>query len=120
MYTKDIVRKIKMENSQSHDDACEYDYNSWCIWGRWTCWPEGVPEHDQVTPLLDGDEAGHLVLGMFVRSFSSVSEEFASSSGQAHIQVLASHSRLWPLVLCVFFFGASWFFRRGFCRVSDG
>jgi hypothetical protein len=28
MYTKDIVRKIKMENSQSHDDACEYDYNS--------------------------------------------------------------------------------------------
>jgi hypothetical protein len=25
MYTKDTVRKIKMENSQGHDDACEYD-----------------------------------------------------------------------------------------------
>jgi hypothetical protein len=25
-----------------------------------------------------------------------------------------------PLVLRVFFFGASWFFRRGFCRVSVG
>jgi hypothetical protein len=28
MYTKDIVRKIKMENSQGHDDVCEYDYSS--------------------------------------------------------------------------------------------
>jgi hypothetical protein len=28
MYTKDTVRKIKMENSQGHDDACEYDYSS--------------------------------------------------------------------------------------------
>jgi hypothetical protein len=36
---------------------------------------------------------------MTVRSFSSVSKDFASASGQAHIQVLASHSRLRPLVL---------------------
>jgi hypothetical protein len=35
-------------------------------------------------------------------------------------QVLASHSRLRPLVLRVLFFGASWFFRCGFCRVSAG
>jgi hypothetical protein len=35
-------------------------------------------------------------------------------------QILASHSWLWPLVLCVFFFDASWFFRREFCRVSVG
>jgi hypothetical protein len=55
-----------------------------------------------------------------VRSFSSVSKDFASASGQVHIQVLSSHSRLRPLVLRVLFFGASWFFRRGFCRVSVG
>jgi hypothetical protein len=44
-----------------------------------------------------------------MRSFSSVSKDFASASGQAHIQVFASHSRLRPLVLHVFFFGSSWF-----------
>jgi hypothetical protein len=53
---------------------------------------EGVLEHDRVTPLLDGDEAGHPVPGMSVRSFSSVSEDFASASGEAKFQVLASHS----------------------------
>jgi hypothetical protein len=82
--------------------------------------PEGVPKHDRVTPLLDGDEAGHPVFSMSVRSFSSVSKDFAWAGGQAHIQVLASHSRLRPLVLCVFLFGASWFFGRGFCQVSVG
>jgi hypothetical protein len=88
--------------------------------GRWTCGPEGVPKHDRVTPLLDADEAGHLVLGMSVRLFSSVFEDFASASSEANSQVLMSHSRLRPLVLRVFFFGASWFFRRGFCRVLVG
>jgi hypothetical protein len=39
-YTKDIVRKFKMEDSKAR-----------------TRGPEGVSEHDQVTPLLDGDEA---------------------------------------------------------------
>jgi hypothetical protein len=38
---------------------------------------------------------------MSVRSFSSVSEDFASASGEANFQVLASHSRLRPLVLRV-------------------
>jgi hypothetical protein len=46
---------------------------------------------------------------MSVRSFSSISKYFALASGQAHFQVLASHSRLQPLVLRVFFFGSSWF-----------
>jgi hypothetical protein len=70
--------------------------------------------------LLDSDEVGHPILGMSVRSISSVSKDFASARGQAHFQVFVSNSRLRPLVLCVFFFGASWFFRRGFCRVSVG
>jgi hypothetical protein len=63
-------------------------------------------EGDRVTPLLDDDEAGHPVLGMFVHSFSSISKDFASASGQAYIQVLESLSRLRPLVLRVFFFSA--------------
>jgi hypothetical protein len=45
---------------------------------------------------------------MSVRSFSSISKDFASASGEANFQVLASHSRLRPLVLRVFY-GASWF-----------
>jgi hypothetical protein len=49
-----------------------------------------------------------------LRSFSSVSEDFASASGEANFQVLR------PLVIRVFFFSASWFFRHGFCRVSVG
>jgi hypothetical protein len=42
------------------------------------------------------------------------------ASGEANFQVLASHSRLWPLILRIFFVGAPWFFRRGFYRVSVG
>jgi hypothetical protein len=112
-YTKDIVRKFKMEDSKA-----------------------------MVTPMstttaLDADEEGEHVDQKEYRSmigsllyltatrpdiqFSvSVSEDFASASGEANFQVLASHSRLRPLVLRVFFFDASWFFRRGFCRVSVG
>jgi hypothetical protein len=74
----------------------------------------------RVTPLLDGDEARHPILGMSVRSFSSVSKDFTSASGEANFQVLASFSRHQPLVLRVLFFGASWFFRCRFCRVSVG
>jgi hypothetical protein len=57
---------------------------------------------------------------MFVHSFSSVSEDFASASGEVNFQVLASHPRLRPLVLRVLFFGSSWFFGCEFCRVSIG
>jgi hypothetical protein len=102
-YTKDIVRKFKMEDSK----AMAMPMST-------------ITSLDRVTPLLDVDATGHPVLGMSVRLFSSVSKDFASASGQAHIQVLASHSRLRPLVLRVFFFGSSWFFRCGFCQVSVG
>jgi hypothetical protein len=46
---------------------------------------------------------------MSVHSFSIISKDFASASGQAHIQVFASDSQLRLLVLYIFFFGASWF-----------
>jgi hypothetical protein len=62
-----------------------------------------VLKHDRVT-LHDSDEAGHPILGMSVRSFSSVSEDFTSASGEVNFQVLASHPRLRPLVLRVLFF----------------
>jgi hypothetical protein len=100
-YTKDIAWKFKMEDFKA------------------------MATHMSTTTALEADEegehvyeAGHPILGMSVRSFSSVSEDFASASGEANFQVLASHSRLRHLVLHVFFFGASWVFRRGFCRVS--
>jgi hypothetical protein len=118
-YTKDIVRTFKMEDSKamvtpmsmttSLDADEEGERGS-----------EGEPEHDWVTPLLDGNEARHPVLGMSVRSFSSVSKDFASVSGPSHFQVFVSHSRLRPLALRVFFFGSSWIFRCGFCWVSIG
>jgi hypothetical protein len=75
---------------------------------------------DRVTPLHDDGEARYPVLGMSVLSFLSVSVDFASASGEANFQVLASHSRLRPSVLRVLFFGSSWFFRCGFCQVSVG
>jgi hypothetical protein len=57
---------------------------------------------------------------MSVRSFSSVTKDFASARSQSHIQVFATHSRLRPLILRVFLFGSSWIFGRGFtgCRLD--
>jgi hypothetical protein len=111
-YTKDIVRKFKMEDSKAMTTPMS------------------------TTTALDADEEGEHVdqkeyqsmIGSLVYltatrpdiQFSSVSEDFASASGEANFQVLASHSRLRPLVFRVLFFGASWFFRRGLCRVSVG
>jgi hypothetical protein len=117
-YTKDIVRKFKMEDSKaittlmSTTTALDAGEEGEHV--------DQKEKHDRVTPLLDGDEAGHPVLGMSVHSFSSISEDFASTSGEANFQVLVSHSRLRPLVLRVLFFGSSWFFGCGFCRVSVG
>jgi hypothetical protein len=58
---------------------------------------------------------------MSVRSFSSVSEDFALASSEVNFQVLASHSRLRPLVLRVLFFGTSWFSDADFagCRLDQ-
>jgi hypothetical protein len=117
-YTKDIVRKFKMEDSKamatpmSTTTALDADEEGEHM--------DQKEYRSMVTPLLDGDEARHPILGMSVRSFSSVSEDFASARGEANFQVLASHSRLRPLVLRVLFFGSSWFLGCGFCRVSVG
>jgi hypothetical protein len=118
-YNKVIVRKFKMEDSKamttpmSTTTALDADEEG-----------EHMDQKEYQSMigslLLDGDEARHPVLGMSVRSFSSVSEDFTSACGEANFQVLASHSRLRPLVLRILFFGASWFFRCGFCWVTVG
>jgi hypothetical protein len=117
-YTMDIVRNFKMENSKAMTTPMS------------------------TTTALDADEEGEHVdqkeyrsmIGsllfltatrpdiqfLSVRSISNISEDFASASGEAYFQVLESQSRLRPLVLRVLFFGASWFFGCGFCRVSVG
>jgi hypothetical protein len=55
-------------------------------------WTRRSTEFDRVTPLLDGDKAGHPILSMSVHLFSSVSKDFASASSQAYIQVFVSYS----------------------------
>jgi hypothetical protein len=54
--------------------------------------PEGVPEHDRLPLVLDGDEARQLVFCVSVRSFSGFVEDFTSSSYQADLQVSSIHS----------------------------
>jgi hypothetical protein len=85
-YTKDIVRKFKMKDSEamampmSATTTLDVDEDS---------------EHmkpDRVTPLLDGDKAGHPILGMSMRSFAKGSKDFASASNQVHIHVFATYS----------------------------
>jgi hypothetical protein len=85
-YTKDIVRKFKMKDSEamampmSATTTLDVDEDS---------------EHmkpDRVTPLLDGNKAGHPILGMSMRSFAKGSEDFASASNQVHIHVFATYS----------------------------
>jgi hypothetical protein len=113
-YTKDMVRKFKMEDSKAMATPM-------CTTTALDADEEGehVDQKEDQSMIgsllyLAATEAGHPVLGMSVHSFSSISKDFTSTGSQAHIQVL------WPLVLRVFFFGASWFFRCGFCGVSVG
>jgi hypothetical protein len=119
-YTKDIVRKFKMEDSKAMTTPMS------------------------TTTSLDADEEGEHVDQKEYRSMigsllylmatrpdiqfsvclctrcQASPRTFASASGEANFQVLASHSRLRHLVLRVLFFGRSWFFKRGFCRVLVG
>jgi hypothetical protein len=79
-YTKDIVRKLKMKDSMatvtpmSTTTTLDADKEG-----------EHVDQKEyrsMIGSLLDGDEAGHPILGMSVCSFPSVSKDFTSASGQ--------------------------------------
>jgi hypothetical protein len=119
-YTKDIVRMFKMEDSKAMTTPMST-----------TTALDADEEGEHVDQKEYGSMIGSLLYLTTARPdiqfsvclcarFSSVPEDFASASGEANFQVLASHSGLRPLVLRVLFFGASWFFRRGFFRVSVG
>jgi hypothetical protein len=69
--------------------------------------------------VLDGDEAGHLIFCVSVRSFSGVTEDFTSADHQVDLQVSLLHSRAWSLVLGVLFLFTSCFFRCQLCGVSS-
>jgi hypothetical protein len=108
-YTKDIVRKFKMEDSKA-----------------------------MVTPMstttaLDADEEGeHMdqkeyrsMIGSLPYLMATRPDIQFSVRLFAHFQASPRTSnrqavKLRPMVLHVFFFGSSWLFRRGFCRVSVG
>jgi hypothetical protein len=57
-------------------DTDEYDYSVRRRRGRRARGLEGVPKHDRLPLVLDGDEAGHLVFCVSVCSFSGVAEDF--------------------------------------------
>jgi hypothetical protein len=97
-YTKDIVRKFKMEYSKAMTTTMS------------------------TTTALDADEEGEHVdqeyrsmIGSLLYLTATRADiqflvclcAFTSASGEANFQVLASHSRLRPLVLRVLFFGTS-------------
>jgi hypothetical protein len=47
--------------------------------------PEGVPEHDWLPLVLDGDKVGHTIQYVSVRSFSGVAEDVALTCRQADL-----------------------------------
>jgi hypothetical protein len=68
-------------------DTDEYDYSARCRRRRRACGLEGVPEHDRLLLVLNGDEAGHPVFCVSIRSSSGVAEDFTSAVRQANLQV---------------------------------
>jgi hypothetical protein len=85
-YMKDILKKFKMDDSKplstpmSTTTALDTDED-----GR-------VLEHDRLPLVLDGDEAGHPVSCVSVRSFSGITEDFTSTGRQGDLQVSSIHS----------------------------
>jgi hypothetical protein len=120
-YTKDIMKKFKIEDSKA------------------------MATPMSTTTTLDADEEGEHVdqkeyrsmIGSLLYSTATrpdiqfwvcLCARFQASPRTSHRQAVTRIFRylrhtpdfdLW-YVLCVLFFGASWFFRRGLCRVSVG
>jgi hypothetical protein len=111
---------------EASDARCEDDVDSHgeyghfgCGRGRRTSGPARVPEHDQLPPLLDGDEARHAVQRVSVRSFSGFAEDITSTGRQEDFQVPTVCPWSWPLVFFLLNSFSSWFFRCGFCWLSS-
>jgi hypothetical protein len=90
-YTKDILKKFKMDDSKplstpmSTTTALDADEDG-------ARGPEGVPEHDRLSFVHDGDEAGHPDFCVSVCSFSGFAEDFTSAGRQAYLPVSLIHS----------------------------
>jgi hypothetical protein len=80
---------------------------------------DGVPEHDWLPLVLEGDEAGHPDFRVSMRSFLGITEDFTSAGRQVDLQVSSINSCAQSLVFGVLFPFASWFFRCRLCRVSS-
>jgi hypothetical protein len=91
------------------DTHGEYDYFGRGR-GRRTSGPAGVPEHDRLPPLPDGDEARHTVQCVSVRSFSGFAEDITSTGRQEDLQVPTVCPWSWPLVFFLLDSFTSWFF----------
>jgi hypothetical protein len=119
-YTKDIVWKLKMEDSKAMTMSMSTTT---------TLYADEEGEH------VDQKEYRSMIGSLLyltatrpdIQFSVCLCARFQASPRTSHrqevkqiFQVLASHSRLWPLVLRVLFFGSSWFFGCGFCRVSVG
>jgi hypothetical protein len=76
---------------EAHVNIDEYDYSARCGRGR-RPFGLGVPEHDRLPLVLDGNEAGHPVFCVSVHSFSGVAEDFTSAGRQEDLQVSSIHS----------------------------
>ena len=74
-YTKDMLKKFGMNDSKplstpmSTTAVMDADEDGEPV-------PEAVPKHDRLPPVLNGDEAGHTVQCVSVRSFSGFSKDF--------------------------------------------
>jgi hypothetical protein len=117
-YTKDIVRKFKMEDSKamttpmSTTIALDAD-------------EEGEHVHQKEYRSMIGSLLYLTVTRRDIQFSVCLRARFQASPRTSHrqeanFQVIASHSRLRPLVLHVLLFGPSWFSGCGFCRVSVG
>jgi hypothetical protein len=73
-YMKDMLRKFQMQDVKPVDTHGEYGYFG-CGRGWRTTGPAGVPEHDRLPPLPNGDEARHIVQCVSVRSFSGFAKD---------------------------------------------
>jgi hypothetical protein len=104
---------------ESPVDTDEYDYSARRGQGRRAHGLEGVPEHDQLHLVLDGNKVGHPVFCMSVCLFSTVTQYFTSASHQVDHRVSSIHSWAWSLVLGVLFHFAIWFLRYRLCGVSS-
>jgi hypothetical protein len=63
-------------------DTNEYNYDARCSRGRWAYGLEGVSEHARLPLVLDDDEVRHTIHYVFVRSFSSIAEDFTLAGHQ--------------------------------------